>query len=63
MPSGIENFDDGGLSYSASSTRFYLEPNNIPMTLRIVDTVVPEPSTCVLSIAAMGILALRRSRR
>jgi hypothetical protein len=59
----ISAFGAGGFPYSASSTRFYLEPNTVPMTLTIVDTVVPEPSTCMLSLAAMGILALRRSRR
>ncbi len=59
MPFDISYFDDGGLGYSADSTRLYLEPNNIPMTLRIV----PEPSTCLLSVASLALLAFRRSRR
>jgi len=57
---GISAFSAGGLPYSGDSTRFYNEGNNIPMTLSIV---VPEPSTCLLSLAALGTLAICSHRR
>jgi hypothetical protein len=34
---GISAFSAGGLPYSANSTRFYNEPNTIPLTLTITD--------------------------
>jgi hypothetical protein len=60
MGVAISDLSGGGLPYSANSTRFYLEPNNIPMTLQIIG--VPEPSTCVLGLAPLAFLARRRSR-
>jgi hypothetical protein len=56
---GISAFSAGGVPYTANSTRFYNEPNTIPLTLSIV---VPEPGACLLSLAALAMVALRRSR-